>query len=83
MVEFFANRINKHNELSIAELVTEASSFLSIKLDAAWLLFKHCAWSQKIDIDPTIRVLTSHPVRHGGIALRSKLRQKFFGGDWK
>jgi hypothetical protein len=83
MVEFFADRINKHNELSIAELVTEASSFLSIKLDAAWLLFKHCAWSQKIDIDPTIRVLTSHPVRHGGIALRSKLRQKFFGGDWK
>ena len=83
LTDCFADCINAHKELSISELVNYASFSLSINLDAAWLLFNHCAWTQKIDIDPTIRVLTSHPVRSGGIALRSKLRHMFFGGDWK
>lgn len=83
MIDRFADHMNKHNELSISELVAEASSLLTIKLESAWLLFRHCAWSLRIDIDPTVRVLTSHPVQAGGVALRSRLRQKFFGGDWK
>lgn len=83
LVDRFIDHFNNHNELSIAELVTELSSLLAITLDSAWLLFRHCAWVQKIDIDPTVRVLTSHPAQVGGVALRSALRQKFFGGDWK
>ncbi len=82
-IDSFAEFISKHKEFSIVELVTAASSFLSINIEAAWLLFFHCAWTQKIDIDPTSRMLTSLPIKPGGIALRSKLRQKFFGGDWK
>lgn len=83
LIDCFADRVNQYKDQSISEVVTETSQYLSISLDAAWTLFKHCAWTQKIDIDPSIRVVTSHPIKPGGVELRKTLRQKFFGRDWK
>lgn len=78
----FAANINNNDELSIAAAVSVAAKHLLISRDDSWLLFRHCAWTQKIDIDPTEKVLTSQPVHRGGVALRSRLRHKFFGEDW-
>jgi hypothetical protein len=78
----FANYLNSNTDLSISEGVEMASENLSISLDSAWLLFRHCAWTQLIDIDPTVQVLTSYPIQHGGRSLRKKLREKLFGEDW-
>jgi hypothetical protein len=78
----FAQFLNAHDDLSIAEAVAGASDLLAITLDSAWLLFRFCAWNLKIDIDPTARVITSHPMNPGGLALRKTLREKLFGEDW-
>ncbi len=82
LIDCFADRVNQYKDQSISEVVRETAQNLSISLDAAWMLFKHCAWTQKIDIDPSIRIVTSHPIKPGGVALRTTLRQKFFGKDW-
>ncbi|MDD4929789.1 MAG: TnsA endonuclease N-terminal domain-containing protein [Gallionella sp.] len=82
LVDQFAEHLNNHDDLSISEAVTSAAALLSITIESAWFLFRHCGWTQKIDIDPSIRVITSHPLRRGGLALRTKLREKFFGGNW-
>jgi hypothetical protein len=83
LAEGFADSFNKNNDLSIAEAVRNSASYLSISVDAAWLLFRYCAWNQTIDIDPSVQVVTSHPVKHGGLALRSQLRKHLFGEDWQ
>lgn len=83
LVDRFADQLNEHDDLSVAQNVVDAAETLSIAVDAAWLLFRHCGWIQKIDIDPSVRVLASHPIQPGGLALRSKLREKFFGRDWE
>jgi hypothetical protein len=79
LADSFANFLNSHLDFSIAEAVTSAAESLSITLDKGWLLFRHCAWTQKIDIDPSVQILTSHPVKSGGHALRAELRKKYFG----
>lgn len=69
--------------LSMAEAVRGAAQEVSIDLDSAWLLFRHCGWTQKIDIDPTQPLLTSYPIQRGGRALRSVIRRRLFDGDWQ
>lgn len=79
----FADMINGCDDLSVVEAVTRAIGLLSISNDAGWLLFRHCAWTQKIDIDPMVQIVMSYPIKRGGVEFRSKLRIKLFGGDWK
>lgn len=78
----FAAIVQDTKDLSIVEAVTRAAAVCSLQLDEAWFLFRHCAWTQAIDIDPTVRILNSHPVRAGGRALRGALRRRLFGEDW-
>lgn len=79
----FAYILNSHADLSIEEAVHLAVRRISVPLASGWLLFRHCAWTQKIDIDPSVRIFTSFPIQHGGVALRSRLRRQYFGEDWK
>lgn len=78
-VPAFAENMERQSEsLSMAEAVRETARTLSLPLDIAWLLFKHCAWTQKIDIDPTLPLLTTYPIQPGGRALRSSMRRQLF-----
>lgn len=82
LVDYFADYINASDDLSVAESVLDASKKLSIPAKQGWILFRHCAWTQKIDIDPMSQIITSQPIKRGGISLRAKLRERLFGGDW-
>jgi hypothetical protein len=78
----FAAAFNEHKSLSIIEAVNKAASHCSLDLDNAWFLFRHCAWTQAIDIDPTARILHSYPARPGGRALRQSWQRQLFGESW-
>lgn len=78
----FAASFNESKVLSILEAVNKAASQCSLDLDQAWFLFRHCAWTQAIDIDPTVRILHSYPARPGGRALRQAWQQRLFGETW-
>jgi len=78
----FASVISSHSDLALSEAVECAANATFISIDNGWLLFRHCAWKQLIDIDPSSRILTSHPLRGGGIELRNKLRLRLFGETW-
>lgn len=80
--EEFAEYVNAHLDLAINEVVVRAAESISIPTDSAWLLFRHCAWTQKIDLDPSVRILTSHPIRAGGSDLRDMMRRRLFGETW-
>lgn len=80
--EKFADQINERLDLPINESVVRAAQLISVSIENGWLLFRHCAWTQKIDIDPSIRILTSHPLRAGGRALRDAMRRRLFGETW-
>lgn len=82
LAEPFARMVMARPDLSIVEAVADAGNVLKIDLDKAWLLFRHCAWTQAVDIDPSQRILTSYPIRPGGRALRRSLQQTLFGGAW-
>jgi hypothetical protein len=83
LVDLFATHFANYPDFSIAGAVLKISTKLFIPLDSAWILFRYCAWTQKIDIDLSARIITSMPAKRGGIALRSKLRQELFGEDWQ
>jgi hypothetical protein len=78
----FAAVVQDQEHRSMVEAVNRAAAVCSLQSDEAWYLFRHCAWTQAIDIDPTIRILTSHPVRAGGRALRAALQHSLFGEHW-
>jgi hypothetical protein len=78
----FAAVVQDHKQHSVVEAVNRAATVCSLQMDEAWFLFRHCAWTQAIDIDPTVRILNSHPVRAGGRALRATLRHRLFGEHW-
>jgi hypothetical protein len=82
LAEPFADAVTKRPDLSIAEAVTYAAEQVKVDLDIAWLLFRHCGWTQQIDIDPSQRIFTSYPVRLGGRALRASLQHNLFGRAW-
>jgi len=81
-VDIYADRLNHWSDLPLNEAVARTAESVSLGADEAWILFRHCAWNLKIDIDPTARILTSYPLQRGGIALRDHLRQRLFGGTW-
>lgn len=82
IAEQFAAVVQDSTQISIVEAVHRAATVCSLQLDEAWFLFRHCAWTQAIDINPTIRILHSHPIRAGGRALRDNLRLRLFGENW-
>lgn len=82
LAEPFARSVMARPDMSIVEAVADAGESLRIDLDTAWLLFRHCAWTQAVDIDPSQRILTSYPIRQGGRALRRSLQQNLFGRTW-
>lgn len=77
----FAAFVEERENASISEAIIEASKYFEINPDDAWQLFRYCAWHQLIDIDPTERMVTSHPIHQGGRALRATLRESIFGED--
>lgn len=78
----FAHHINNSLDLPINEVVIRTAQALHMTSDEAWLLFGHCSWTQRIDIDPSKPILTSYPVQAGGRAMRDNLRRRFFGETW-
>lgn len=81
LVDLFATHFANYSDLSIEDAVFKVSRKLYIQIDSAWILFRHCAWTQKIDIDLSAIIMTSIPAKRGGIALRSKLRQELLGEE--
>jgi hypothetical protein len=80
--ERFAERVQRRRDWALAEAIASVGDEMSIENDDAWLLFRHCAWTQKIDIDPSKPIVTSYPIQPGGRALRSALRRSLFQGEW-
>lgn len=74
-----AQIFSENGRCSIAECVSVASTRLGIHPEDVWVLFRYCAWHQLIDIDPSVRVVTSYPVQRGGRALKIRLRKAIFG----
>lgn len=82
VAEPFADAVMKRSDLSISESVHLAAPTHNLSIQDAWCLFRHCAWTQKIDIDPSQKILTSYPLSSGGRALRCALQEKLFGRAW-
>lgn len=78
----FVDYFNRELERPINETVQAVAKLISIEPDDAWLLFRHCAWTQAIDIDPSVPILTSRPPQPGGRAWRDSLRRSLFGETW-
>lgn len=78
----FAEEVMLRSNDSIVEAVCAAADRLKIDLDSAWLLFRHCAWTQAIDIDPSQKIISSYPIRQGGRKLRRNLQKSLFGESW-
>jgi hypothetical protein len=74
----FSDCVNKRTDLSLSESIHYAAKTIGIPLDTAWLLFRHCAWTQKIDIDPSWPVIATYPIRAGGRELRASVRRQLF-----
>lgn len=82
LAEPFAEEVMHRSNDSIAEAVCAAVDRLRIDLDSGWILFRHCAWTQAIDVDPSQKILTTYPMRPGGRKLRQNLQKSLFGESW-
>jgi len=69
--------------LSVSDAVARASESQKMSLEEGWMVFRHCAWTQAIDIDLSVPLLTSYPARRNGRVLREKLRGSLFEGSAK
>ena len=69
--------------LSVSDAVARASASQKMSLEEGWMVFRHCAWTQAIDIDLSVPLLTSYPARRNGRVLREKLRGSLFEGSAK
>ncbi len=82
LAEPFAEYFTRQPEWPVIEVVRAAAKALAIPQDEVWRLFGHCAWTQKIDVDPTRRVLATYPICPGGRKLKEVLQLRFFGESW-
>lgn len=78
----FSEFLTRHADLPVGDAVTLASHTLSIDPQAGWILLRHCAWTQKVDIDPCEKILTTYPVFPGGRGLKQALQEHLFGEAW-
>ncbi|SIQ68095.1 TnsA endonuclease N terminal [Aromatoleum tolulyticum] len=82
LADFFARGFCERPDLSITDAVQASAKHMELDSDTGWLLFRHCAWHQKIDIDLSHRILTSLPARLGGRQVCDALRTQLFGRTW-
>lgn len=79
-VERFATEFESIPGLAIADAVVRASEICNLSMGDGWTVFRHCAWTQKVDIDLSQPILTSYPANRGGRALRAELRRTLISG---
>lgn len=77
----FAAEFDSAPDLSIADAVRRASEICKLELAAGWMTFRHCVWTQAIDLDLSQAILTSYPAKRGGLLLREKLKHALIIGD--
>jgi hypothetical protein len=75
-VELFSSQISLHGNLAARDAIGRAGVACGISHDDAWRLYRHCAWHQIIDVDPTCRFLTSYPLPQGGQVIQRELADK-------
>lgn len=76
----FALEFESVPDLSVADAVRRASEICKLGLDAGWMVFRHCAWNQAIDVDLSQAILTSYPAKRGGRLLRDQLKRSLIVG---
>lgn len=82
-VDGFSREFVSTPNLSVSDAVARASQSQELSLEEGWEVFRHCAWTQAIDIDLSTPILTSYPARKSGRALRERLRCSLFEGRAK
>lgn len=79
LVGYFLDVFLRMEDVAIVDAVRHAARKMRLQEDIAWILFRHCAWTQAIDIDPSVEALTSRPPTKGGRALRTSIQNQLFG----
>lgn len=74
-VDEFSREFSSTPGLSVSDAVARASDSQKLSLEEGWMVFRHCAWTQAIDIDLSSPILTSYPARRSGWTLRERLRR--------
>lgn len=64
--------------LSISDAVCRASQLSGLNLEDGWIAFRHCVWTQRIDLDLSQPILMTYPANRGGRELRRRLQHKLF-----
>ncbi|MCE1243668.1 TnsA endonuclease N-terminal domain-containing protein [Oryzomicrobium sp.] len=82
-VHGFSREFASAPNLSVSDAVALASESQQLSLEEGWTVFRHCAWTQAIDIDLSTPLLTSYPARRSGRTLREHLRRSLFEGSSK
>lgn len=77
-VDGFAREFSSEPSLSVSDAVARASGSQHLSMEEGWMVFRHCAWTQVIDIDLSSPILTSYPARRSGRTLRERLRRSLF-----
>lgn len=76
----FVAEFDSTPDLSIANAVRRASELSKLSLENGWIAFRHCAWTQRIDVDLSKQILTTYPVNRGGRDLRTRLQHELILG---
>ncbi len=79
----FSREFTSAPNLAVSDAVARASESQQLSLEEGWAVFRHCAWTQAIDIDLSTPLLTSYPARRSGRTLRERLRRSLFEGRAK
>lgn len=79
-LQTFAAEFTSTPDLSIADAVRRASELSKLSLEDGWIAFRHCAWTQRIDVDLSKQILTTYPVYRGGRDLRTRLQHELILG---
>lgn len=80
-LEKFASEFESTPDLSISDAVRRTSEVCKLRLEDGWTAFRHCVWTQQIDVDLSQPILTTYPAKRGGQDLRTRLRQKLLLGE--
>jgi len=76
----FAAQFVSTPDLSIADAVLRSSDACKLSRHDGWTVFRHCLWTQAIDLDISKPILTTYPALIGGRRLRQQLKQALIGG---
>jgi len=76
----FATEFASTPDLSIADAVLRSSTVCKLEQHDGWTVFRHCLWTQAIDLDLSQAILTTYPAVRGGRRLRQQLKKTLIGG---